>query len=614
VSSSDPYVTRTGQSRVTNPYPKDPEYIEVGPLVNGMVRNKDSQSLDTGELLTMKNFHAEPSGPRRRPGSITFAGGTAVTYAPVRDLFALFKGDGSQRVGVLDSRFLYLKSGALFFRQGYTYSTGTMKTSGPLLVAVGGANFSTANILAGDYALLKPGASQQELQVASRLTKSVLQLASTPSPGPYAGGSAYKVYRAFNYAGNSRWVDYAVAPVSRTSGQPRLALADGRRPLWGWDGSTLTAWAASLTFIPLTVCYFQDRLFAGNIIEGGNTFRRRIRWSTTLDSTAFIASPDTQWIDRPYGDGELLKLLPLGKLLAVFYSDGMDIGRPSNIAGDVMPLSYEQLNTGGSGLVGMKAAVKFYDGIYCALEDGFYFLDSSGFVNVGEPIWKYATEAVANMQGTFVAVDWRNRCVVFGVPLDDGTNIGKLWIYNYETKKWSWDDVPCTMLGLYLEGQAPTWDTSAGSWDSQVAQWDTFSVNYRKKLAFGRSGQIALSDPTAKQDYDGTPVEAQYETGDMEFGLGNMVKTSFELVIDADRAMPQRTTFTVEATGDRGITWKQLGTAVFPQFADKAKVNFKFTGHMQRFRVTNSEKVAPFSLPGLSVRVRVRGRDVHYGR
>jgi hypothetical protein len=611
VSSNDSY---TGQSRVTNPYPKDPEYIEVGPLIGGMVRNKDSQSLETGELLTMKNFHAEAAGPKRRPGSITFAGGATVSYAPVRGLLALFKGDGSQRVAVLDSRFLYAKSGAAFVRQGYTYSTGTMKTSGPLLVAVGGANFSTANILAGDYALLKPGASQQELQVVSRISKSVLQLGSAPSPGPYAGGSAYKVYRAFSYAGNSRWVDYAIAPVSKTSGQPRLALSDGKRPLWGWDGTTLTAWAASLTFVPLTVCYFQDRLYAGNIIEGGNTFRRRIRWSTTVDSTAFIASPDTQWIDRPYGDGELLKLLPLGKLLCVFYSDGIDVGRPSNIAGDVMPLSYERLNTGGAGLVGMKAAVTFYDGIYCVLEDGFYFLDSNGFTNVGEPVWRYATEDVANMQGTFIAVDWRNRAVVFGVPQNDGTNIGKLWIYNYETKKWSFDDVPCTTLGLYLEGQAPTWDGTTGSWDSQVAQWDTFSVNYRKKLAFGRNGALALYDPTAVKDFDNAAIEAQFETGDMEFGLGNMVKTSFELVIDADRVMPQRTTFTVEGSGDRGITWKALGTAVFPQFADKAKVNFKFTGHMHRFRVTNSEKIAPFSLPGLSVRVRVRGRDVHFGR
>jgi hypothetical protein len=412
---------------------------------------------------------------------------------------------------------------------------------------------------------------------------------------------------------NARWVDWTVAPVTRTSGVPKMALSDGKRPLFGWDGSALAPWSGSLTFIPLCVCFFQDRLFCANIIEGGSTFRRRIRWSSITDSSSFIGTPDVQWTDRPYGDGEILRLIPFGKLLAVFYSDGLDIGRPSNYAGDAMPLAFEHVNTGGSGLVGMKAAARFYDGIFCAMEDGFYFLDNNGFKDIGEPIWKYATEDIANFQGTVVQIDWRNRCAVFGVPTNDGTNIGKLWCYNYETKKWSWDDISCTMLGSYLEGNAPTWDGTSGTWDSQTAAWDAFSVAYRKKLSFGRAGKLFLMDPTATRDADGSLIEAVIETGDIDLQLGNFVKTAFQLVLTADRIMTADMSFNIEGSVDRGNTWKALGLLTIGAGTDNNQVTFKLTGATLRFRITHSGLSTPYALPTLDIRVRTRGREAHFG-
>jgi len=605
-------------SSVQNPYPKEPQNVDSGPLVGGMVRNKGTDSLSPGEVLTAKNWHAEPTGLTRRPGSVAFAGGATVVYAPVRDLLSFFKMDATQKIGVLDSRFLYLQSGTSLVRQGLTYSTGTMKTSGAYLVAAGAVNFSTgtggANIMGGDYALLKPGASQQELQVVARTTKSKLQLASAPSPGPYAAGSAYKVYKGFNYVGNSKWVDWAIAPVTKTTGQPKIVLADGRRPLWSWDGGTLSTWAAALTFIPLCVCYFQDRVYCGNIIEGANTFKRRWRWSTTLDATAFIGTPDTQWVDRPYGDGELLRIVPFGKLLAGFYSDGIDIARPSNYAGDTNPLAFEQLNTGGSGLVGMRAVKRFYDGVFCALSDGFYFLDNNGFQNIGEAIWKHATEGVLNMQGTVVEIDWRNRSVVFGVPSIDGSEIGVLWVYNYETKKWSWDDVPCSMLGTFIErASGLTWDNAPGTWDSQTLQWDSIAASYRGKLAFGRSGKIGLYDPSALGDFDGSNIDSVIETGDWEFDEPQKVKTAFQLVLEANGNMSADAPFTVEGSTDRGLTWKALGTLVIRGGSDKAQLTFKLTGHMMRFRITFAGQSPSFTISGYSMRVRVRGRETHFG-
>lgn len=600
-------------SRISNPYPKDPENVDLGPMTGGMVRNKQTTALEKGESLTLKNLHAEPRGAARRPGSIAWAGGVTVSYAPVRDLISFFRMDGSQRVGVLDAYFLYLRSGNVLVRQGWTYSTGTIRTSGAHVFAAG-ANFSSADIRGGDFLLLKPGASQQEIRIATRNSFSHLLLTSSPSPGPYAAGTAFRAYRAFGYSGMSEWVDWTIAPVTKTSGQPKIALADYNRPLFSWDGGTLGAWSAALTFIPKAVCFFQDRLFCLNTIEGANTFRRRIRWSKTTDSTSFIASPDTQWIDRPYGNGEGMRLIPFGKLLAVFYSDGIDVGRPTNYAGDVLPLSYEQLNTGGAGLVGMKAVKRFYDGIFCVLDDGIYFLDNNGFQNIGEPIWKYATDGLSSMKGTFLEIDWKNRSIVFGLPLNDGTSIGSLWIYNYETKKWSWDDVPCTMLGSWFEGDdSVTWDGAVGTWDAQTATWNTFASSYRRRLMYGRAGALNLFDPSAGTDTDGSAISCVMETGDIEFGISNYVKTVFRLVLELDGNAPEDLPFIIEGSWDRGTTWKALGTLTIAEGADKNQTTFKLTGHMLRFRVTYTGSSLPFVISAAAVNVRVRGREVHFG-
>jgi hypothetical protein len=582
--------------------PNDPIDVSLGILNKGMVRNIATTALPEGSVYTAKNFHVETDGLTKRSGSINFAGGATVLYAPARDVIQLWKTDGIQKIGVIDTRFLYSVSGSSLSRQGYSYSTGTIKTSAAL-VRGSSTNWTASNIKADDYILLKPGVSQQEIRISQVNNKSLLTLASTPSPGPYASGTAYRIYRSFSYS-KTYFVDW-------TTCDNKLVLADGGRPLFSWDGTTLGAFSSPLTFIPKCVCYFQDRLFCGNTTEGSYRYRWRIRWSKITDHTSFIASPDVQWLDRPYSPGELLRLVPMGKLLIAYYRDRVEIGRPTNIAGDLLPVSFEQVSTGGSGLVGMKAVVPFYDGHFLMMDDNVYFFSNSGFQPIGDPIWKEMTKGLKTLQGVYAAVDWNNDCVMFGIPQDLG-QITKLWIYNYKSKSWSYDEVTCDMIGSISQATAYTIDGSVGTIDSQTDRFDDLQSSFFKYLAFSQGGALALFTPGVGDDYNGNPVEAVFETGDYEFGLPNGIKTVFEMSIKTDRLLSSDTTFVVQGSTNRGLDWKSLGNLVIHQNEDESDVSFKLTGSMIRFRVTIGSITPPFKVTEIILHLAKRGREIRF--
>lgn len=586
--------------------PKAPQNVTLPTFAGGMVRNKASTVLPEGTVYLASNWNVTEKGPTRRFGSIKFAGGATISYAPIRDTCDLFKSDGTQRIGVMDTRFLYVQSGANLVRHSYGTTAGTIKTSGTHLVGNSSTNWTAAGLLANDVFQAKPGtASAQELYISTILSKSHALLASAPSPGPYAAGSAYKIHKAFNY-NKSVFVDYAMV-------DSKIVLADGVRTLQAWDGTSMAVFNAALAFAPRCVAYWMDRLFAGMTVEAGITYRSRIRWSKTTDHTSFIASPDVQWQDRPYSPGSLLRLVPMGKLLIGYYEDRIDLGRPTNIAGDVLPVQFEVLDTGGAGLVGMKAVTRFYDGHFLMLDDGIYFFSPSSGVpqNIGEPIWQDAVRGLKTLQGVIASIDWQNDCVRFGIP-DISGNIQTVWAYNYKSKAWHRDEIPCTSLSIILQTQAPTIDAAVGTIDAQTGAFDDLASSYKKQLAFGRAGALSLLDAAAADDFDGSTISATLETGDFTWQAPNDVKSVFSLSLKTDRLMENSTSFLVEGSTNRGLTWKNLGNLVIAQNDDENQVGFKLMGSMIRFRFTCATRVLPFTIAEVVLRVRGRGRELRF--
>jgi hypothetical protein len=585
--------------------PKGPINVPLPNFNKGMVRNKASTVLPEGTVFLASNYNVTEKGPTRRSGSIKFAGGATVSYAPLRDTVQLFKSDGTQKIGVIDTKFLYLQSGTNLVRQGFYTSAGTIRTSGAHVRGNGATAFTAAGLRVNDAIDLKFGtASAAELLISQVVTKSHLILATVPTL-TYPNGTGYKAYKGFDY-NKSLFVD-------STLSDSKIVFADGIRPLWAWDGATLGALTATLLFVPRAVTFWMDRLFAGYTVESGLTYRSRIRWTKTTNHKDFIASPDVQWVDRPYSPGALLRLVPMGKLLLGYYEDRIDIGRPTNIAGDTLPVYFEQVDTGGAGLVGMKAVTRFYDGHFVMLDDGIYYFSAASGVpqNIGEDIWKEATGGLKTLQGVIAAIDWQNDCVLFAIP-NNSFLIQTLWAYNYKSKAWSRQEIPCTSLSVMMQTQAPTIDGAVGTIDAQTGTFDDLATSYKKQIAFGRAGALVILDPDASDDYDGSLIPSVLETGDFSWQAPNDIKRVFSLSLKVDRLLETATYFTVEGSTNRGLTWKNLGTLTIGVNEDEDEVGFKLMGSMIRFRLTTSTRIAPFTVAEVVLRMRGGGRELRF--
>lgn len=587
--------------------PKPPVNVPLPLLNKGMKRNVPSTVLPEGNVHLASNWNVTDKGPTRRAGTIKFVGSAVVSYAPVRDTFQLFVTAGTQRLGVVDSKFVYLKSASTLTRMNYGTSAGTIRTSGAHVIGNASTKFVTDALLAGDYISIKPGtASAQELLIESITSKSHLTLTSTPSPGPYASGAHYHAYKALAY-GASSFIDHALCDT-------KIVIVDGVRAPVAWNGASVSAFG-SLTIVPKCVTFWQDRLFFGNIIEGSSYLRSRVRWSKTTDHTSFIASPDVQWQDRPYSDGALLRLVPMGKLLIAYYEDRIDIGRPTNIAGDLLPVAFEAVDTGGSGLAGQRAVARFYDGHFVVLSDGIYYFSASSGIpqNIGEDIWKEATAGLRSLRGVRAAIDWTGDSVVFGIPNVLG-NITCLWRFNYKAKAWSRDEIACTSLSsiAMLASSEGTWDVASGAWNDQTAKWDDAPADFVRYLAVGQTGTVVLLDPLMDDEHDDSAIVAVLETGDYSWQAPNDLKSVLSLSLKTDRLMETETSFTIEGSLNRGLTWKTLGTLVIPANEDEEMVNFKMLGSTVRFRITCATRVVPFTIAEIVLRVRGRGREIRF--
>ena len=86
--------------------PKPPENVPLPLLSKGMTRRYPSTVLPEGYVFLSSNWNAAERGPTRRAGSIRFAGGAVVTYAPVRDTVTRFITNGSLCTRILARRFL----------------------------------------------------------------------------------------------------------------------------------------------------------------------------------------------------------------------------------------------------------------------------------------------------------------------------------------------------------------------------------------------------------------------------------------------------------------------------------------------------------------------------
>lgn len=599
--------------------PKNPVNVAFRPL-KGVHRELPGELLPPGTFYDVKNLEATTRGLKRRGGFLDFAGGAQVdsNSTPILDLVPVWKSSGEQYAIALTKHYVYNVVQSNMTPVYWTFSTGVVKSAGGTKVTFSGTTvprFTTATYLtAGDMFVLS---SHSPISITAFPTTSTITLASTIG-GTHSAGAAripYVIRRAF-HVGDDTLLD-------ATAIDAKAVIVDRkRRGMYAYNGVTLGQYSpamASQGYAPGCVVYFKDRLWVGNLMEPNTASKRqRIRWSSVTGNPRTFTSTD--WLDLPYQPGLLRRLIPLGNLLVAYFEDAIWYGVPTNIVD--LPYKFDQVETGGIGLVGPRAVCSFLGGHFFVGQDNIYFLPSDprqGPVPIGNAIAEDVVSACTDKRRVYVVADPNNRRILFGFPMTSPTTIDKIWAYDYMSKEWTWLQHSVTMLAnplIQLAGLK--WNSFPASVD-----WDDIDATY-SSWDDTKGGNTASSRDvyagwymnlhklgTGNKDADNRNIPVLLETGDIDLDQPDEDKTYTRLALKLLDFPSTALTFTVNASDDGGHTWSALGDIVIPSDQREGSVDFAFTSSTCRFRLVESTICNPYTIIEMTVRVRLRGRETH---
>lgn len=589
--------------------------IDLTPYNGGMVLDAPSTRIPDLACLVAKNYIMRPAGPYRRPGDDYYISST-VDYPPVRDLITYWKLDGTQETLLLDSKFLYAAAGGTLTGKYWTYSTGTISTSGATVTGSGTAWDTASNyIRPGDVMVLDAdgsGDGPEAIEITAVASATSITLASTPS-GTYGASTDYEIRRAF--APGDDLVDFAIVPDPETTSK-QVVFADGTHPIMSYDGSSFGLHGTGNDFIAKCVGWVapgQNRLFAGYTIESSTHWRQRLRWTRPLDPIEFnTGSPDTynDFLDLPQTGGYIRRLLALGHLLVAYFDNAVAIGRPTNRAD--LPYAFDFIDTGGMGLVGTKAVCSWIDAHYFVMSDDIYRLRVNGSLEpIGSPVVKDTIDACNFLNHVWVAPDPDRDRIVFGFPRTN-EDIARIWSYCYKTNAWSYDDVTATMLANREYVDSDTWASYGGTWGSATTTWGDYSSK-ATGLFYGYQSRVARYEPDRTLAADDVPISAELVSKDYDLGLPDRKKTGLRISIKIDRTLTSNLRFQIFTSTDRGLNYEQHEDLVIPAGDDENFTNFIVSGSTIRFKVVSTSAVTSYYIENIVVRIKGRGLEAQLG-
>lgn len=592
--------------------PGDPKSIDERLLNKGIARHIPTVAMPPGSVLDAQNCRVTIKGIRRRDGLNPFTTGS-VQHGPVSDITLFWDLIGTQQTLVIDQKFLYFVTPTQLTPRYWTYSDGTVDVTGDQVTGTAVGDWTTEEIRPGDVMVLDPGeATEEVIEIASVGSATEITLMETSAGHT---GVPYVIRRAFG-AGEPFFVDY-------TFNGDKVLFADGVRQLYSYDGTTFEAFGQTGNAIPNCVTYFNDRIFIGRTQEGGVVNRQRIRWSR-IGRANHHDFPAENFIDLPYTNGELLRLVPLGNLLIAYFSDAIYIGQGTNNPN--LPVTFQRLETGFVGLVGMKAVAPWTDGHYFVGQDDVYFLSNRGLERIGTPIKRLFHDQTDSLWKTYAATDPQETRVAFGVSQESET-LDTLFSFDYEAKAWAYSKFDFECVSSLGVAQSITWadltetgvleDGGGGTatWSSEsfanFPTWSSLSSGAipEVSLYYGRFGQIWRQIPETNSDA-GMAIPVVIVTRDEDFQTPDFDKLWTKMTIKLEEPTEVDLEFEVEASVNRGRTWKNIGPMRIPAGFDEGKVDFRLTGQLARFRLESNDLTPPWLMVEFVYRASVKGQEV----
>ncbi len=460
-------------------------------------------------------------------------------------------------------------------------------------------------------------------------TDSSIVLKSSPG-SDYPKLTNFRVIRTFNPK-KPYLVDHEIV-------RNELVLACMRTPLLVYNPSTekleryisdsadmIRQDLGGIEFQCESITYYKGRVYVGHTYDSSDLEKKqRIRWSKATNPRDFsdIAGVE-QFQDLPEVGGSLKRLVPMGNILVAYFEDGVFFGTSSNITN--LPLTFQQVQTGGNGLVGQKAVTSWLNGHYYVSQDDIYFISNSGPKRIGSPVVDDTIAATTELWRTYVIMDPRNYRVLFGFPEGGLERIAKIWSYEYRSEAWSYtqmyedDDTSVLkgtdMIANPLVNYELSWNDLTPDWDDLTYGWDDLESSENLRKVYVEHNNVLYVQTGVEGNLFGEPTEAVIETGDLDLEGPDMNKTAIRLSmkISSDYGYGELREFDVKGSTDRGRTWKPLGTLRIRPTYDEGYVNFRLTGSTLRFRLTSTSDVEQYTVTEMVLRVVPRGMEQGLG-
>lgn len=489
---------------------RGPSNVPLRPINGGMIRNLPSNGLPPGSFLRLQNYRVHEYGIRRRGGFRPFnsnQGQDALTdiQDKVYDLIFFYPEAGQEpQMLALTEKQLYLLSSTNTATvvepdttDNFTISTNTASQENSQEIEVTFTVTSeTLQYDRGFKVYYKDGVNDSfllgEVFAPGSVNLGVGTLSVTLSDLQYYNGISIDELAGFSLKVVPSFIsevkfgpNYATvpSPSSGTPGYVVIADQSGSR-LWKYDGTFLNEFVPSnpdyLTSAKV-VTYFEDRLWFGNTVEVDGQHLQRIRWSDAFNYDSVQAA---SYVDLPYGEGELLSLVPMGSLLVAYYEDAIYLGRPTQIRG--LPYRFQKLETGNMGLVAKRAVIPWQDGHYFVGQDDVYSLSATtALAPIGAPILSESleyTKELGLMEYVQVEHDPYSETICFlfpdlaigDVPLEGSST--RIWRFNYKIRNWAYDEVNFlnaekTQPAYVFSGLAPSRFFILGrSWEDWIGE------------------------------------------------------------------------------------------------------------------------------------------------
>lgn len=579
-------------------------YVER-PLVRGMNRDAAGQVLPPGTSRTLENVTSTPRGLFRPPEFIDFLTNVGFEGTPIGIAPAKIAANLTADCLITSQELVVLVGGVGSTIATWGFDEGTARTSGAVVIG-SDVNFLTSHIAPDD--LFAVGTATPTTRIL-QVTTSTLTLES--SLGTNAMG-AYNIQRLLfsRVPDLADWtVVYEDLVVATRQRELVLAKLDETPPRLEPYVTTLPPTGR---FDAACVAFFRGRVFAGDITDQTDgRVPNRIRWSSVTNQRDWSFS--TAFADLDNSTSPIRRIVPLGPVLVIYFTDAIFIGQPTSDPG--LPIAFQQIETGGIGLVGQRALAQVPNAHFFVGQDNIYALTADGISPVGDRIRETSVRTSFERWRSYAKNDQSRSRVLFGIPGPAGTSFTNIWAYDYTTESWSYEVLSqgANLLDAYTPADDLIWATATDTWDQRTGTWleqaAIGSPSGVSSVVVDR-GSVLQRQATDTEDATWSRTST-IETRDFDFDLPDDLKTfvRFAMKVEWIEVPTVDVVWAVEVSVNKGVSYKAIGNLRIRAGRDEGFVNLSAVGSTARFRLVSTTNVKPYYITEFTCKLRSSGQE-----